>query len=259
MIGKLFSKSLDSAGRLLIRLSGRSGPEFRDIRSEAFWNAYELCKPYTMTSVDRMYALYNAVHYVVRNRIPGDFVECGVWRGGSAMLIAKALSDLGVTDRKIYLYDTFEGMSAPSAKDVDFTGRNAQALLDATPMDESLSVWCLAGIEEVRRNMARTQYPTEQLVFVPGKVEDTIPEKSPHGQIALLRLDTDWYASTKHELIHLFPKLTERGIMIIDDYGHWQGCREAVDEYFAETNTHPLLHRIDYTGRLVIKTTHPGS
>jgi hypothetical protein len=85
-----------------------------------------------------------------------------------------------------------------------------------------------------------------------GKVEDTIPADIPE-KIALLRLDTDWYESTKHELIHLFPRLQKGGVLIIDDYGFWKGARKAVDEYFAENNIQILLNRIDDTGRMAIK------
>jgi hypothetical protein len=111
----------------------------------------------------------------------------------------------------------------------------------------------LADLADVKRNMALTGIESDQMIFVKGKVEDTIPNTIPE-QIALLRLDTDWYESTKHELIHLYPKLIKKGILIIDDYGHWKGCKEAVDEYFAQHKIHLMLNRIDYTGRLAVKT-----
>jgi hypothetical protein len=104
----------------------------------------------------------------------------------------------------------------------------------------------------VRNNVCGTGYPREKLHFVVGKVEDTIPATMPR-KIALLRLDTDWYDSTKHELSHLFPLLRPQGVLIVDDYGHWQGARKAVDEYFAAHQTGILLHRIDYTGRIAVK------
>jgi len=104
----------------------------------------------------------------------------------------------------------------------------------------------------VRRNMLGTRYPEKKIHLIKGKVEDTVPQHAPE-KIALLRLDTDWYESTKHELVHLYPRLVPNGVLIIDDYGHWQGAREAVDEYFAGQKFKPLLNRLDYTGRLVIK------
>jgi hypothetical protein len=242
-------------GSRLIKVSGRGSDQFKDIRDDNFWRIYRKCKPFTMTSIERMYALYSAVNFIVRNNIPGDFVECGVWRGGSSMMIAEALAQVNSTDRKIFLYDTFEGMPDPTDADVDFIGNKADVLMEENVSNKETSVWCLAGRADVEQNLGRTEYPKEHLVFVEGKVEETIPAEIPTGQIALLRLDTDWYTSTKHELLHLFPKLTNHGVLIIDDYGHWQGCRQAVDEYFKEHDVRMLLQRIDYTGRLGIRTT----
>ena len=109
-----------------------------------------------------------------------------------------------------------------------------------------------AGFDEVRRNLASTGYPSDRLHFIRGRVEDTIPASAPES-IALLRLDTDWYESTRHELTHLYPRLVRGGVLIIDDYGHWQGARQATDEYFSVLGSPVLLHRIDYTGRIAVK------
>ncbi|MFX1257024.1 MAG: TylF/MycF/NovP-related O-methyltransferase [Promethearchaeota archaeon] len=100
--------------------------------------------------------------------------------------------------------------------------------------------------------MALTGYPKESVVYIKGKVENTIPNMIPE-KISLLRLDTDWYNSTYHELKHLYPILSQKGIIIIDDYGHWKGARKATDNYFKENNVQILLNRIDYKGRLGIK------
>jgi hypothetical protein len=206
--------------------------------------------PFTMTSPERRASLLGAVEHLVRNRIAGDIVECGVWRGGSMMLIALALMDRGDTDRHLFLYDTFEGMSEPTAEDRSVSGESAQSQLDRTRKGEG--VWCEAGIDDVRANMWSTGYPRDHIHFVKGKVEETIPQTLP-ARIALLRLDTDWYESTRHELVHLYPLLSMHGALIIDDYGHWQGARQAVDEYFAASVEPVFLHRVDYTARLVIK------
>ncbi len=208
-------------------------------------------RPFTMTSIERINALCEAVRYVTSAGIPGDFVECGVWRGGSSMAALSMLLRLGDFSRHMYLYDTFEGMSAPTQRDRAFSGESATRLLESTPK-RTESVWCYASLEDVRRNVLAVGYPAEKISFVQGKVEETIPRTIP-DRIALLRLDTDWYESTKHELRHLFPLLAPGGVLIIDDYGHWQGAREAVDEYFRETGTHILLNRIDYTGRIAVK------
>jgi O-methyltransferase len=206
--------------------------------------------PFTMTSPERRASLLGAVDHLVKHRVAGDIVECGVWRGGSMMLVALALMDRGDTDRHLYLYDTFEGMSAPTAEDRSVSGESAQAQLDRTRKGEG--VWCEAGLDDVQANLWSTGYPRERIHFVKGKVEQTIPQTLP-AHLALLRLDTDWYESTRHELAHLYPLLSMHGVLIIDDYGHWQGARQAVDEYFAASAEPVFLHRVDYTARLVIK------
>ncbi|MFM1770159.1 MAG: hypothetical protein RJA22_2688 [Verrucomicrobiota bacterium] len=238
-------RALNRMGYEVFRLSTQFTP--------AELAAMERVAPFTATSKSRMIGLMDAVRYVVQNRIEGSLVECGVWRGGSSMLAALTLQDLGETSRDLYLFDTFEGMSEPTAKDVMFDGTSADALLKTSERREDLdNYWCVGSLENVRRNMRSTGYPEARLHFVKGKVEDTVPGQAP-GQIALLRLDTDWYESTKHELEHLYPRLAPNGVLIIDDYGHWQGAREAVDEFFSKQKLKPFLNRLDYTGRLLIK------
>ena len=224
-----------------------------DIKETDFLEIFQFCKEHTMTSVERMYALYNGVNYVLANNIQGDFVECGVWKGGSAMLIAKLLAQYNIKDRKIILYDTFEGMSEPTEFDKDYSGKNAKSLLQESSIEDQASVWCYSSFDEVKNNMLSTGLDSSQIVMIKGKVEDTIPNEVPTNKIALLRLDTDWYESTAHELLHLYPLLNVPGVLIIDDYGHWEGCRRAVDEYFAKNNIRLLLNRIDETGRFGIK------
>jgi O-methyltransferase len=214
---------------------------------------YEAVRPYTMTSSERVNSLVEAVRYIVATGIPGAIVECGVWKGGSTMAALLALKEFRDENRDVYLYDTFMGMSAPTDADISFQGNKASVKFSKTKNSEEGSAWCLSTLDEVRRNVLGTGYPESRIHFVRGKVEDTIPAECP-GKIALLRLDTDWYESTKHELTHLFPLLQQNGVLIIDDYGHWEGARKAVDEYFAEKNTRIFLSRIDYTGRLAIKT-----
>lgn len=223
-----------------------------DIEPE-FLDHLAACGSFSMTSPERLYALYQAVRYILDHDIPGDLTECGVWRGGSAMLIARMLVARQVRNRTLWLYDTFEGMSAPTDRDVDFRGGRADSLLEASADNKETSVWCLADLRDVQRNMASTGIPEDQVRYVRGKVEETLPATMPGWPVALLRLDTDWYESTRHELTHLYPRLSSGGVLIVDDYGHWQGCRQAVEEYFAAHPPAPLLARIDYTGRLAIK------
>lgn len=209
-------------------------------------------KPYTMTSPERICSLIEAVKYIVRKNIEGDIVECGVWRGGSAMAVLETLKYSGDVNRKIFLYDTFDGMSEPTEDDREFSGAKASDILSNSNKEEDEYGWCFATLEDVKNNISKCFYPMESISFVKGKVEDTIPGVLPE-KISILRLDTDWYESTKHELNHLFPLLVPGGVLIIDDYGHWVGARKAVDEYIQENNIKLLLNRIDYTGRIGIK------
>ena len=220
-------------------------------KDERFRRIYDKCKQYTMTSKERMYALYKSVEYIIHSKIPGDFVECGVWSGGSTMLIAYTLLELNATNRKIYLYDTFEGMSEPTEDDYSVSNKSSRAIDKwKKEQKEDYNEWCYASLSEVKRNMTSTKYPGNNIIFIKGKVEETIPKTMP-SKIAILRLDTDWYESTKHELIHLFPLVSKNGVLIIDDYGYWAGSKKAVEEYFS--NKSILLNRIDSTGRIGIK------
>lgn len=249
---KIVKAALAGAGWELTRTSERQSQALADL-SAADRAIVSRVEPCTMTSLERRASLIGAVDHVVRHRLPGDIVECGVWRGGSMMAIALALMARGDTSRHLYLYDTFEGMSEPTEHDRALSGELAQAQLERTERDHPL--WAVASLEDVQANLASTGYPADQIHCVRGKVEDTIPGVLPAGRIALLRLDTDWYESTLHELHHLYPRLVRHGLLIIDDYGHWQGARRAVDEYFAQSAEPVFLHRVDYTARLVVKHT----
>lgn len=209
-------------------------------------------KPFTLTSNERIYALLQATKYVIDNNIPGDIIECGVWRGGSMMAVALKLLKEKKFEKDLYLFDTYEGMSKPTDLDVSFEGKKADNQFEEYKKNEDSADWCFASLDEVKQNIMNTGYNTEKLHFIKGKVENTLPEYVPK-QISLLRLDTDWYESTKHELTHLFPRLVSGGVLILDDYGYWAGAKKAVDEYFAQNKTQILLNRIDQTGRIAIK------
>lgn len=224
--------------------------------SDPEWATFLAVQPFTMTSLERVLASIRAAAYVASSRIPGDIVECGVWRGGSVMAIARTLLDNDDISRSIYCYDTFDGMTEPGSDDIDAWNRAAGDLLQSAKHVEDKTeslVWAYASIDDVKANVATVGYPTENLVLVEGPVEDTIPGTTPE-RISILRLDTDWYGSTKHELEHLYPRLVTGGVLIVDDYGHWGGARKAVDEYFSRAGLRVFLHRIDYTGRLILKT-----
>ena len=166
------------------------------------------------------------------------------------MVMALTLLNCNSQKRDIYLYDTFEGMVEPGEKDVDFKGRHSRGDWKKH-QTKDVNEWCYSPLEDVKQNMASTGYPDEKVHFIKGKVEETIPAEIP-DKIAVLRLDTDWYESTVHELEHLFPRLAERGVLLVDDYGHWKGQKEAVDTYFKD-KFKPLLSRTDYSGRMMIK------
>lgn len=207
-------------------------------------------KPYTYTSAERIYAFSNAVKYVCENQISGSIVECGVWKGGSAMAAMYTLIDLGIQDRDFYLYDTYEGMAEPGKFDISISGQFASELFKQKK--EAGEKWVYSSLDEVRNNIYATGYEKTKINFIKGKVEDTLPKNVPEN-IAILRLDTDWYESTLCELQYLFPKVSKGGVIIIDDYGHWEGAKRAVDKYIHDHNIPLLLSRIDYTGRIAIK------
>ncbi|MBB4304255.1 hypothetical protein GGD81_003313 [Rhodobium orientis] len=225
-----------------------------------FLPIWEMAKPHTMTSFERGHALFRACRYVVERQLPGAFVECGVWQGGSAMIAMLALQRLGAGDREFFLFDTFDGMTPPTTEDMDWQGHDAEDLLekDSGNREQSL-VWAMASIDVVRENIAKTGYNTGLVTFIEGDVSDTLP-KTDTGAISILRLDTDFYRSTLDELVILYPRLTPQGVLIVDDYGHWQGARRAVDEYFSRSGDQfpdapppPLFHWIDYTGRMAVR------
>lgn len=221
-------------------------PDFDSEMIDLFWRV----QPFTMTPKERVFALCDSVRYLVRNSIPGDVVECGVWKGGSMMAAAMVLMKLQA-ERNLWLFDTFDGMPPSTNVDVDYHGKTVADRMsnDGIAPGEK---WVYGALDEVRRNLRSTGYPDTRISFVEGKVEDTIPAKAP-DTIALLRLDTDWYESTYHELQHLYPRLVVGGVLIIDDYGHWAGARKAVDRYIEENRLKLLLQRIDYSCRISVK------
>ena len=241
-------------------------PEYQRITADMVDTAPEFVPIYlqavkfTMTSAQNMFALYSAVKFIAETGIGGDIVECGVWRGGSCMIAALTLQSVEKNNRrKIWLYDTFSGMPEPTAADQPIgVGRSA---IRQSPLkiwrkervDDERSNWCYASLDDVRQNLRGTGYPEDRIVFVEGKVEQTLSVRRPDA-IACLRLDTDWYESTYHELTHLYPLLAPGGILLLDDYGFWEGQKKAVDRYFGEHGIKLFLHRIDANARLAIKT-----
>lgn len=259
-VGKAEKNTTANSRRATVAL-----PDLDDLRtrfpdiSTQWLETFRTVSALTMTSAERVFAVCQAVSHVCKRGIAGDFVECGVWRGGSSMAMVLTLQQWQQQHPRhapgqLWLYDTFEGMSNPSDSDIDCFGNAAEQLLAADTSDRlaANSIWCQASLADVKNNFRSIGFPEQQLRCIVGKVEQTLPDAVPE-KISVLRLDTDWYQSTWHELIHLYPRLQSGGVLIVDDYGHWQGCREAVDQYIAEYAPDLFLHRIDYTGRMAVK------
>jgi hypothetical protein len=231
-------------GRPVGKAAGKVGPKAGALPDDYDDEAKQILtavRPYTMTSNEKLYALVTAVRYVVDAGIEGDLVECGVWRGGSMHAVARTLLAKGVSDRDLHLFDTFSGMTEPTERDVSLhVGKSAAELLETAGKDTH--TWAVASRADVEQGLATLDYPQERFHLVEGPVEKTIPDEAPQ-RIALLRLDTDWYESTRHELEHLYDRLEPGGVLIIDDYGSWQGSKEATDEFIAGLDRKPLMVR----------------
>jgi O-methyltransferase len=226
-------------------------PYFPDDFDEEVREVIRAVRPYTRTSKDKLHALISSTRYISRHGIEGAVVECGVWRGGSMHAVARVLDGLGDHSRDLYLFDTFDGMTEPTEKDLR-TGdqRSARELMDVSEK-ATKGIWAYASLEDVQAGFETVPYPAERVHYVQGKVEDTVPGQAPE-QISLLRLDTDWYESTRHELDHLYDRLVPGGVLIIDDYGSWQGSAQATDEFLERTGARLLLLRAG-TGRVAVK------
>jgi O-methyltransferase len=261
------AEALDEIRRLKIRVEELPEIDYQVLMREqheraafqdtdaGFMAIFERVKGFSMTSIERLYAMYKATEYVCRAGIPGSIVESGVWRGGSMMIAALTLQALGDCSRQLILFDTFEGLPKPNeTEDVDLWGHSAYNEWTRHRFTDESSDWAAASLEEVRANLLSTGYPSENLTLIKGMVQNTLLETR-LGKIALLRLDTDWYESTVCELQYLYPLLSENGVLIIDDYGHLRGQKKAVDEYFANRHEFLLLHRIDYSGRVAVKSS----
>jgi hypothetical protein len=209
-----------------------------------FSSLYRQVRSHTMCSNARLRGLYRSVQYIVAQNIPGDVVECGCARGGSAALMALTLQRLGFR-RKIWLFDSFEGLPAPSTNDPDFELAN---MFTGT---------CIGRLDEVRGLFHRLGI-TDDAEFVKGLFQHTLPV-SAVSQIALLHIDGDWYESVKVCLDQLYDRVVPGGIIQFDDYGYWKGARRATDEFLQQREIPPILHRLDYSGRSLIKpSSHPA-
>tara|TARA_B110001450_G_scaffold254416_1_gene279720 strand:+ start:577 stop:1335 length:759 start_codon:yes stop_codon:yes gene_type:complete len=246
---KLFLKAfIKKFGYKLLNLEN---DEFRQFNKndQSIVNLYS---QYSMTSDLRRLALLKSFHYIKDNKIKGDFVECGVWEGGNIMTL-NHLENIYKTNQKIYAYDTFLGMSEPTKFDIKIKdGTIATKKFEKFKDEDNFSEWDKCTIEKVIENFTKHNLDMDNLNLIKGKVESTLLDKNNLPEnISLLRLDTDFYESTKIELEKLYPLLSKGGVLIIDDYGAWQGAKKAVDEYFKDTVV--WMHYIDHDCRLIIK------
>lgn len=220
-------------------------------------SAMKLAGSRTMLDPIQQYTTYCAARYVGQNNLGGEIVEFGVWRGGSSILILRGLVASGATQKKVFLFDTFQGMSEPSEKDRWIaSGRLATSLLEESASGSvgpgKTDMRCIADITDVKESVRLSEYPTSNVHLIQGDVSDTIGSHIP-STICLARLDTDWYESTRIELETVWPRLVAGGVLIIDDYDEWSGAREATDEFLATQNFKPFLIRSGL-GRVIIKT-----
>ena len=248
MIKKIIKKIANFAGYVFIKKTDNELENTTNFNKDII----KKFSKYTMTSNVKIFSLIKAFEYVNKFKIAGDFVECGVWQGGNIMAL-KHLENIYKTNNKIYGYDTFLGMSEPTKYDVKITdGTIATNKFEKFKDDDEFSEWDKCTIEKVTENFAKHNLGMNNLKLVKGKVENTLLVKSNLPEnISLLRLDTDFYESTKIELEILYPLLSKGGVLIIDDYGAWQGAKKAVDEYFKDSVV--WMHYIDHDCRLIIK------
>ena len=224
-------------------------PSFRDVLRQV--------RGFTMSTPELCYALFQAVEHIRTSDVDGAIVESGVWRGGNVALCALTLLAGGDSSRDLYLFDTFDwswpDLTQWDTKYGEGTAAERNAVLEQrrNAPEEFLDA---QGVSEtkVRDFVVATGYPSEKIHTIKGFVQDTIPEHAPE-KIALLRLDTDMYESTYHELVHLYPRLVSGGILFVDDYPTERGCVKAVEQYFSEAGSRPFLSRIETQGRIAVK------
>lgn len=188
---------------------------------------------HSMIGVKRMDNIRHCLEKVIEENVPGDCIETGAWRGGACIFMRAILKAYGITDRNVWVADSFEGLPPPDA--------------ETYPADEGLDfsgIDLLAvSLEQVRDNFGRYGLLDDQVKFLKGWFRDTLPS-APIGEIAVLRLDGDLYESTMDALVSLYPRLAVGGFIIIDDY-HIQACASAVEDYRSSNNITEKMVGID--------------
>jgi O-methyltransferase len=225
-------------------------PSAKMIRPLDLWDRFQLkritkiVRPYTLVSPERMQSLFRLALRIERERVAGDVMECGVCNGGTAAILARSATHSRL-NRTVWLFDSFQGMPQTAPQDgTSFDGHAPEEHIgkvvgDVSRVNEVLRL--------VRADMGR-------LRIVPGWFQDTFPTISPSiSQIALLNIDADWHESVKLCLEMFYDRVVSGGFISFDDYGHWPGCRKAVDEFFQHRQLSHKLHEVDYTARWIQK------
>ena len=228
--------------QLLAMVLGVAHDRLQDVKDarkgDEFSRLHALVRPYTECGNARLRSLYDAVNEVVANDVPGAVVECGTARGGSGALMGLTLKSLGA-HRPLWLFDTFEGLPPPSDADPD---RDVAELY----------VGAFRGGEDEVRGLLERLGVDESVRLVKGLFQETLPAVDT-GPIAVLHLDGDWYDSVRVCLDLLYDKVSPGGFIQFDDYGYWEGARKAIDEFREERSIDAPLHRVDFTGRMLVK------
>ena len=246
----IIKKVLSLYSLKLVNIHNEDDPDFPVETHKEIKKFINISNQFSMTGKKRMYLLSQAILNAKNLKLEGDFVECGVWRGGN-ILLYKLLNDFYKLNKSIYAYDTFDGMTSPEDVDRDYKGKLAiQDMKIQKKNEDENNIHAFAKIDTVKKNIA-AYTNLEMIKFIKGPVEETLTKhENLPSKISVLRLDTDWYKSTKIELEILYPKLVKGGVLIIDDYGYFEGARKAVNEYFKEKK---WLHVVDQTCRYLIK------
>jgi hypothetical protein len=220
------------------------------------WNHIQAVKGRTMGSTIQQYTMWQVANHVEDAGLTGAIAEFGVWRGGMSMIGARVLSERNST-RNVYLFDTFEGMTAPSSLDRElFSDQSADELLKLESKNlrkkDSYNTWCIADFDDVTAGMKTTGIRESQYHLIQGDVLQTVPKNLPQS-LAVCRIDTDWYESTAHIIENCWDLIVPGGVLILDDYDMWTGARKAVDDFFESRELKPLMIRPE-VGRIIIKS-----
>lgn len=227
--------------------------DFKDLSKSEVQKINKILK-LTMVSQENLIFLISAIKYLKKKKIEGDYAETGVWKGGLSILSYQMFSEKIKKKKRFYLYDTFEGMTKPSKFDRKINKDLSQVMDKWKNTSKTKEGWNFSPLDEVKDNITRKcgKNSLKDFFFIKGKVEDTLKNKrNLPKKICLLRLDTDFYNSTKSELTYLFNRVSKGGVVIFDDYSNWLGAKKAIDDFLK--NKKYLLCKIDNNSRFIIK------